>query len=686
MCGYENTPSICRHICFDDASPNCQCQLGFVPCTIDSNSEATGNQSNCISTTKFCDDVEDCFNGIDEHNCYLSEDFANTSSKQIRCRNFQRGNRWAPEFAFPCDNSAECFNMEDECDSGCEPAPDFCQNRTFAGSFDCPQRNILPGKLVCNGLQDCELSRADEEDCPGRFYCRNSSKTISVSHDRVCDFVVDCDDESDEQNCFKTHFYCENNQLPPYFVSLRKKMDGNVDCKDGSDECPRQDFENSIFSSHQFLIKAPLLRFMIWIMGIIATLGNLYVFVHTIFVLRHPGLYKLSKVAVVNSLLVLNLCSADFLMGVYLLFLAGKNAQTSGAYCYNDRAWRSGAICGFLGTIATLSAEVSLITLAILASYRLYCVLRPIQSRGMTLSKAFFHVFWSWSLGFVLALLPFFKSYQDYFITEVWIQKNPYFSKDLVSPSELMQFCEIYIGYNSSKSLNLLSLGTDNVCSNLENSLDIARSSPLLGEIYGFMGYYSAHATCLPKLFLSNHDKSWEFSFGITLFNFFVCFYIVVLYVILWSTRNLKRSTVSKSTKSLQRRIAVLVCSDCACWLPICTIAFLHFGGVQMLPTTYAVTAVILLPINSALNPIFYSNALQNLYTKTLKFLRSFEAVSKLRQNMQNNFWGRCMKKHKPQLAEHETSLLQRSNGGPDASRIVTELTFDYSSLPESTV
>ena len=600
---------------------------------------------------------------------------------------FKPLNIWTPQSAFRCDNSPECYNMEDECDFDCNPIPEFCQKRNFAGTYLCPDQEVIPGRLVCNGQRNCGPSAADEENCPERFYCENNTDIISVSNDKVCDFNIDCADESDEMNCPSTHFYCDDNQ-PPYFIPLWKKMDGTIDCKDGSDECPKKSFENLIFSSSEFLIKQPFLQFMIWVMGLIASLGNLCVFVHTIFILRHPARYKLTKVAVVNNLLVLNLCTADFLMGIFLLVLAGKNALTSGHYCRSDRAWRSGTSCRFLGVISTLSAEVSLTTLAVLASYRLYCVLRPIQSRGMKLHKAIVHILWTWCFAFVVALLPFHKSYQGYFTNEVWIQKNPYFSEDLVTPRKLERFCNALLGYNATWTLNDSNSSASSLCSKWENLVKSAKSFSVSHEIQGFMGYYSNHATCLPKLFLTKNDQSWEYSFGVTLFNFLVCLYIVAVYATLWSTRHVKKSAISsQSTKNLQRRIALLVCSDCACWLPICIVAFLHLSGLRMSPSTYSVTAVILLPINSALNPIFYSNALQILYVKFTAYLHRFEALNKLRKNIRSSCYGRFVKKQKKEpLTDNETSLLPNATSGPDGSRILTELTFDYSSLPESTV
>lgn len=58
----------------------------------------------------------------------------------------------------------------------------------------------------------------------------------------------------------------------------------------------------------------------------------------------------------------------------------------------------------------------------------------------------------------------------------------------------------------------------------------------------------------------------------------------------------------------MQRKIMVLIGTDIACWLPICILAFCSYLGIYLSDIVYIVAAVVLLPINSAVNPIIYSN------------------------------------------------------------------------------
>ena len=68
----------------------------------------------------------------------------------------------------------------------------------------------------------------------------------------------------------------------------------------------------------------------------------------------------------------------------------------------------------------------------------------------------------------------------------------------------------------------------------------------------------------------------------------------------------------------MERRIARLIFTDFCCWIPITTMAFLHFSGIVNLVDTMAVviSAIILLPINSVLNPTLYSSYIDTVFNK----------------------------------------------------------------------
>lgn len=96
------------------------------------------------------------------------------------------------------------------------------------------------------------------------------------------------------------------------------------------------------FSSCDDLMRNEILRAFVWIIGLMALLGNALAIA-----------YRLSmEVAMFrtgNGVLLTNLNLADFLMGVYMVIIGGADFHFRGEYVWNDLAWRGGRICRLAG-------------------------------------------------------------------------------------------------------------------------------------------------------------------------------------------------------------------------------------------------------------------------------------------------------------------------------------------------
>jgi len=89
----------------------------------------------------------------------------------------------------------------------------------------------------------------------------------------------------------------------------------------------------------------------------------------------------------------------------------------------------------------------------------------------------------------------------------------------------------------------------------------------------------------------------------------------------------------------MQRKIYRLLVTDFCCWVPITIMAFIKFSGVHLSGIAYVVSAILLLPINSALNPILYSDvfdkfvdAIRNCNSSKFRSENSFGHGSQLTQ------------------------------------------------------
>ncbi|XP_035180919.1 atrial natriuretic peptide-converting enzyme isoform X1 [Oxyura jamaicensis] len=101
-------------------------------------------------------------------------------------------------------------------------------------SFLCASGICIPGKLQCNGYNDCD-DWSDEVHCncsDDVFRC-NTGKCLNYTF--VCDGYDDCGDLSDEQNCDcnpLTHHQCGDGRC----ITTDWVCDGDHDCIDKSDE------------------------------------------------------------------------------------------------------------------------------------------------------------------------------------------------------------------------------------------------------------------------------------------------------------------------------------------------------------------------------------------------------------------------------------------------------------------
>ena len=144
-------------------------------------------------------------------------------------------------------------------------------------------------------------------------------------------------------------------------------------------------------------MKNKMIQICIWILGILALLGNLLVIVWR-------GLDREENR--VHSFLLINLAAADLLMGVYLLTIAVMDLRWQGEYFKHDIAWRSGIGCQSVGALSMLSSEVSVLILTIITLDRLICIVFPFKFKRLTYKRAVLVCAGIWSFGLLISIIP----------------------------------------------------------------------------------------------------------------------------------------------------------------------------------------------------------------------------------------------------------------------------------------
>ena len=144
----------------------------------------------------------------------------------------------------------------------------------------------------------------------------------------------------------------------------------------------------------------------------------------------------------------------------------------------------------------------------------------------------------------------------------------------------------------------------------LDNRIDISGVQGKIVHFYGNAG------VCIFKYLVTKTDPQRAFSLSILTINL-VCFLVISSsYILIYqqskgSSGN-KSSHRNAQTTALQAKIAFIIFTDFLAWVPFTIICFLHFGGFVDATRLYPFFSVIVLPLNSIINPVLYNTALFN--------------------------------------------------------------------------
>uniref|UniRef100_H2Z2S3 G-protein coupled receptors family 1 profile domain-containing protein n=1 Tax=Ciona savignyi TaxID=51511 RepID=H2Z2S3_CIOSA len=308
--------------------------------------------------------------------------------------------------------------------------------------------------------------------------------------------------------------------------------DGVFDCNDFSDECPPND--RNISSVHRMINELPL-QISMWVMMILAFVGNLVVItrtIHELWIMLRRSSSNLNKIKLSHKIMVLNLSVGDILMAFYLCIVVAKSVEFSESYCRHKLEWLSSPVCSLAGVLAMLSSQSTVLIMSLMTTYRLYGVLRPFRNETTSIKTLIGILILLWLVALLLAILPL---------------------KFVVTPTKLIVF-SLYSNENGASSKFTISVIL----------ID------LLLFVYLFVGY-------------------------------------VVIYRATMTSKLPKTDVRSREDRAMWIRIASLILTDFVCWVPICLMSLLSYGGVALPDVVYAFTATILFPINSVFNPWLYS-------------------------------------------------------------------------------
>ena len=391
------------------------------------------------------------------------------------------------------------------------------------------------------------------------------------------------------------------------------------------------------------------MRYFFWITAFLVITGNAYVIISSVV---KTSCFKQAWPSVslqCNHIVILNIAVADFMMGIYLITISILNIVKFGSSNYNRREWIGSLGCSIVGSLALISSEASCFLMVILTAFRLYHVYQPLSS--MTASSWSWKVciFMSWSVAVFLGIFPMLETNSEYFVSDytvktlsgnfeilrkadidhiacslVGLDRSNFSNHEFISELE-------YINKHFSRNATqdhfnscLKSYPTDQDFIDHQNIMEMVTSYYFIEPPKGKIGFYSAVDTCLPRFFSDPSNPGWEYSIAIITLNLTCFIFIAVSYILIYIRSTKKRpinaaSTIDlqKQEAKMQKRIARIIITDFACWVPICIMAFVTFSKLSDFSVLFSeIASGFLLPINSALNPFLYSVSLSELFKR----------------------------------------------------------------------
>ncbi|XP_072017042.1 G-protein coupled receptor GRL101-like [Amphiura filiformis] len=312
------------------------------------------------------------------------------------------------------------------------------------------------------------------------------------------------------------------------------------------------------------LMQNDVLRVFMWVLGISAVIGNVFV------VAVRVREKTTSPTHAKQSFLICNLAVSDCQMGIYMLILASVDLYYGDEYFIYSDQWRSSKLCKLASFLSLLSSEASVFFITLISIDRFICIVFPFGKFKFHRISTKVAAGIIWVIAFVFGLAP-------------TLQAGP--------ESDFYDLSDVCIGLPLITRPSSYSIQSSNI------------GGPDSGRSFDIP---------VPERF----KPAWYYSIAIFLGINLVCFLaIFVCYVVMFikvkiSSKRVKKNQSQRDDIKIAMRMAAIVGTDFICWMPVIIMGILSQTGAVIIPLQmYTWSVVLILPINSSLNPYLYTIA-----------------------------------------------------------------------------
>ena len=451
---------------------------------------------------------------------------------------------------------------------------------------------------------------------PNLFECESGA---CISYDKVCNLANDCGDWSDEQDC-SNQFSCNESETGER-IPWNRYCDGVFDCEDHSDECGKH------CSNYHEIVEGSFLVGCSWCFGILATILNLIAIIATIFqILQEKSMVKISNLAMVVFIGLGDLCVGLYLVGISIVNYQYQHGDST--FCQDYYKWLTSDACSTLGILNTFGSQLSLYSMTLLSILRVFCIKNSslrgdIAWKGKTaIALVCFSLVLS---AATIAVIPLLPQLEDYFVNGLAYFNNPMLTGSHNKDKHIAILREHY------GKFKVQSLSWKQIMNMVAGMFSRFNNSPVIGSKVNF---YGNSGVCLFKFFVRENDPQKLYTWVVIIQNALCFLAITISYLIVYTTVEESSKRVSKgngpnptssvATKKtaptasgkqsgrssvLNRKITLMILTDFICWVPFIVVCTLHYLEVIDATDYYSIFSIVILPLNSVINPLLYDNS-----------------------------------------------------------------------------
>ena len=327
-------------------------------------------------------------------------------------------------------------------------------------------------------------------------------------------------------------------------------------------------------------------------------------------------------------------------------------------FCPHQADWFTGTACSVLGVVSTVGSQVSLFAMTAL-SIMWACKMTRNDEKSSQFSKRAILQAILLAIGILvtslaIATIPLMSSLEDYFVQGMFYDTS----------------YKVFIGFpNKERHIRILqtyfnnTINQKNVSHNITAKMTWSeigqKVDSMFSHQYGTINrtavhFYGNDGFCLFKYFVRSDDARrgrqdsandlisdhrgnaivW-LMLGVNL----TCFILVTIcYALMISAvgKSAKQSGsrknihVTRDFKELQTKITIIIVTDFLCWVPFIIISALHNLKVINATFWYDSFAMIVLPLNSVINPLIYDKKIREFISAKIRLIVTMVSHSRI--------------------------------------------------------